>query len=96
LPTVKAEIAGPPPVPRWKVRNPAAAERLGKSREALAALAHKVNVPVENLIAPDLVRRLCWSGAGSAQDVRDLLVEGGARPWQVELVGPVLATTTVI
>ena len=51
-----------------------------------------VGVPTENLVSPDLVRRLCWDWAGGdAADIDAFLCDGGARPWQRELVDPVLA-----
>ncbi len=84
---------GPPPVNRWADRDPAAATRLQKARAALAGLSEQFSVPVENLLSPDLVRRLMWS----PPEPRDLdtiaatLREGGAREWQVELTGAVLA-----
>ena len=53
---------------------------------------------MENLISPDLVRRLCWEWEGDSEDdqvleaVDEYLRAGQARPWQRELVDPVLAT----
>jgi ribonuclease D len=51
-------------------------------------------VPTENLIAPDLVRRLCWDWADAAEPVAavdEILRAGYARPWQRELVVAALA-----
>ena len=51
-------------------------------------------MPTENLISPELVRRLCWdwtSPADADAAVTDVLRDGGARNWQRELVVPVLA-----
>ncbi len=82
-----------PPVPRaWAERDPVAAERLVLARDGLAQLSEEHDVPVENLLTPDSVRRLLWSppGDGGAAAVAARLTEYGARPWQVELVGPVL------
>ncbi len=85
---------GPPPVSRWSRRKPEAAARLEAARTALAELSEQVHVPTENLLAPDLVRRLCWDWPG-ADDVREaidaFLRDRGARRWQRELVVPVLA-----
>ncbi len=53
-----------------------------------------MHTPVENLIAPDTVRRVLWApppGADAAA-IGAALAERGARPWQVELVAPVLVT----
>jgi ribonuclease D len=83
---------GPPPVNRWADRDPAAATRLQQARAGLATLAQQWNVPVENLLSPDLVRRLMWSPPEprTAETVAGTLRAGGAREWQIELTGPLL------
>jgi ribonuclease D len=45
---------------------------------------------VENLASPRLVRAILWQPPAAA-DVAAAMTAGGARPWQVELVAPVLA-----
>jgi ribonuclease D len=84
---------GPPPAVRWSKRKPEAAARLDAARAALAELSTRVSVPTENLVSPDLVRRLCWDwvDADDAAAVEAFLREGQARAWQRELVVPVLA-----
>lgn len=89
---------GPPPPARWSRRKPEAAARLEAARAALSAVSERVHVPTENLISPDLVRRLCWDwqdiqqGAADPLDAVDgFLCAGHARTWQRELVDPVLA-----
>jgi ribonuclease D len=78
---------GPPPVNRWADRDPPAAKRLQKARAGLAALSEQHGVPVENLLPPDLVRRLMWSPPDppDAEAIAAALRAGGAREWQVEL-----------
>ncbi len=78
---------GPPPVNRWADRDPAAATRLQAARTGLAELAGKHTVPVENLLSPDLVRRLMWTPPEPRDPgtVAAVLRAGGAREWQVEL-----------
>src|ERR1700722_11647866 len=51
---------GPPAPARWARRRPEAAARLDAARTALRELSQQVSVPPENLVSPDLVRRLCW------------------------------------
>ncbi|MGQ0576863.1 MAG: HRDC domain-containing protein [Pseudonocardia sp.] len=80
---------GPPPVARWGDRNPDAAARLSAARAAVAAVGARWSVPVENLLLPDLLRRLCWTPPAEG-DVAGALRDGGARPWQVELLTDVL------
>ncbi|MGY1916560.1 HRDC domain-containing protein [Blastococcus sp. SYSU DS0973] len=83
---------GPPPVNRWADRDPAAATRLQAARAALAELSEKHAVPVENILSPDLVRRLVWSPPEPREPaaVGAALRSGGARAWQVELTLDVL------
>jgi ribonuclease D len=83
---------GPPPVNRWADRDPAAATRLQAARAGLAEISEKHAVPVENLLSPDLVRRIMWSppDGRDAEAVAAVLRAGGARDWQVELTLPVL------
>jgi ribonuclease D len=83
---------GPPPVNRWADRDPAAAARLQQARAGLAALSQQWNVPVENLLSPDLVRRLMWSPPEprTAETVTGTLRAGGAREWQIELTAQLL------
>jgi ribonuclease D len=84
---------GPPPVNRWADRDPAAATRLQTARAALATLSEQHAVPVENLLSPDLVRRLMWSPPEprDGDGVVAALRAGGAREWQIELTRDLLA-----
>lgn len=86
--------SGPPPAARWAKRKPEAAARLEAARAGLAELSERVSVPAENLITPEVVRRLCWDwrAVGDvATAVSEFLVEANVRPWQRELTVPVLA-----
>ena len=49
-------------------------------------------MPVENVLSPDLVRRIMWSPPEPRDDaaVGDALRAGGAREWQIELTVAVL------
>jgi ribonuclease D len=92
LPAYSRSGDGPPPVNRWADRDPAAATRLQKARAALSALSEQYAVPVENLLSPDLVRRLMWAPPEprGPESVTEALRTGGAREWQVELTRDVL------
>lgn len=83
---------GPPPVNRWADRDPAAATRLQKARAGLAALSEQHAIPVENLLSPDLVRRLMWSPPEprELESIAGALRAGGAREWQVGLTRDLL------
>ena len=83
---------GPPPAHRWAERDPAAAARLAAARTAVAAVAEANTVPVENLLAPDALRRLSWDPPqpSDTETVGLALAAYGARPWQIELTaGPI-------
>lgn len=94
LPQQGQAVTGPPPPRAWADKDPAAAARLSAARTAVSALAEELSMPQENLITPDTVRRVCWEPPQgvTADSVAEALVSHGARPWQVELVTPVLVT----
>jgi ribonuclease D len=88
---------GPPAPARWLKRRPEAAARLDAARTALGELSQRVSVPTENLVSPDLVRRLCWdweaaeNPAAAIAAIDEFLSAGQARIWQRELAVPVLS-----
>lgn len=92
LPQPGQPVAGPPPPRAWADKDPAAAARLSAARAAVTALAERLNLPQENLIAPDTVRRLCWEPPAepTTDAVADVLAGHGARPWQIDQVSTVL------
>ncbi|MFI8070741.1 HRDC domain-containing protein [Streptomyces sp. NPDC086033] len=92
LPQPGQPLTGPPPPRAWADKDPAAAARLSAARAAVSALAESLNMPQENLITPDTVRRVCWEPPAvvSAESVAAALAGHGARAWQVEQVTPVL------
>jgi ribonuclease D len=92
LPQQHLPADGPPPPRVWAERDPAAAGRLAAARAAITELAQSLDVPVENLLSPDSVRRLCWDPPQelSQSNVEQVLRGLGARQWQVELTATVL------
>jgi ribonuclease D len=83
----------PPPARSWPDRDPAAAHRLAVARARIAELAHRYHIPTENVLQPDLLRRLCWMPPAHLDvgSIGERLSSGGARPWQIELVAAPLA-----
>ncbi len=94
LPPLRAPGGDRPPVNRWPDKNPAAAVRLAAARAALAEIADQHRLPVQNLLQPELVRRLCWAPPEplDAAAVERELLAGGARRWQRELTAQPLTT----
>ncbi|MEU2560063.1 ribonuclease D [Streptomyces longispororuber] len=92
LPQPGQALTGPPPPRSWADRDPAAAARLSAARAAVSELAERLNMPQENLITPDTVRRVCWEPPAqvSVESVADALAAHGARPWQIAQVAPAL------
>ena len=93
LPDTSLPSDGPPPPRLWRDKDPAAADRLDRTKAALAQLSETHNVPVENLITPDYVRRLAWRPPEPLTEatVEAALSERGARAWQIQMVsGPLL------
>ena len=88
LPRTAPRGDGPPPPRVWADKNPAAAERLTRSRTVVTDLAEEHNLPAENLINPGLVRQLAWEPPASITEgsVVDTLEDLGARRWQVGLI----------
>ncbi|MBN9619344.1 MAG: ribonuclease D [Actinobacteria bacterium] len=84
---------GIPAPSRWRDRDPAAAARLAAAREVVTALAEQHTVLAQNLLASDVVRRLCWQPPAplTPESVPERLTELGARPWQVALTAAPLA-----
>lgn len=81
-------LDGPPPPHRWAERDPVAAARLARCREAVTRIAGECHLPPENLIAPDAVRRLAWTPPDPIEQaaVTAALRESGARQWQIGLI----------
>jgi ribonuclease D len=86
-----------PPIKLWRDKFPEKYAPLSHARAAIELVATEHNIPVENLITPEHVRRICWNPpAGSTQTLSLSIVEEelqrlGARQWQIDLVAPVLA-----
>lgn len=91
LPSRQARTLGPPPPRNWQNRWPDAFARWSRVRPALIARAEELQLPVENLVSPDAVRRLLWDAPATADEpwLAERLTLLGTRPWQRELTIPV-------
>jgi len=94
LPTTAARYEGPPPARAWPDRNPEAAAQLEACREVLRTIAAEHDLPTENLLAPDAVRRVAWQPPAplSIDTVTAALRRHGARSWQVALTAAPLTS----
>ena len=91
LPPLTVRSDAPPPVKAWKDKNPVAAERLAVAKAAVAAFADEHLLPVENVLTPDVLRRLMWDPVEATDEaVRGALAARGARPWQVDITAPLV------
>ena len=86
-----------PPIKLWRDKFPEKYAPLSHARAAMELIAQENEIPVENLITPEHVRRVCWKPPTGATEVLSLqaveraLIELGARQWQINLVAPALA-----
>ncbi|MGC5017656.1 ribonuclease D [Micromonospora sp. DT47] len=97
LPVTPA-VEGPPPPHRWAERDPVAAGRLVRCREVVVRIAGEHNLPPENLITPDSIRRLAWVPPEEITEdtVAETLRGFGAREWQLTLLVPDLTAALPI
>jgi ribonuclease D len=74
-----------------------AARRLAAVRAAIAAIADEHSLPAENLLPPDVVRRLAWRPPEppSPEEIGAELLEHGARPWQTELTAKPISRAVI-
>lgn len=87
LPDPRPPQSGLPPPKSWSDKNPAAAARLSTARAGIASIHEASGIPVENLLAPEALRQLCWDPPlpPHRNDVEARLAALGARRWQVAL-----------
>lgn len=96
-PPMRLESDSMPAVKVWRDKFPLKFAPLSHARAAIESQAESLSIPPENLISPELVRRLCWDPPqGSAAqlnvtEVQARLRELGARTWQAQIVAPLIA-----
>src|ERR1019366_2620815 len=93
LPMLRTPSVGLPPIKLWKERNPLGHARLSHARAAVQQRAAELEMPVENLISPEVIRQLVWKNPpddGLEQYIEELLAQNGARPWQIAQIAPLL------
>jgi ribonuclease D len=86
-----------PPPRAWVDRNPEADARLKAARPVVEHRAEELHMPTENLLTPELLRRIAWSPPQplTAASVGEALAALGARPWQIAQTAQVIADAFV-
>ena len=97
LPAFRSGEESIPPPRSWPDRNPEADRRIRELKPRLQTIAEQFELPLENLLTPEHVRRIAWSPPADLdeQSVRDALAELGARPWQIDATAQVIAAAFV-
>lgn len=72
----------------WEKRFPVAHARLEFIRPILMELAKELSLPIENLLTPDYLRRVCFEPQA---DIESQLKNLGARDWQIQLVSSAIS-----
>ena len=97
LPQVRPPSDALPPPRVWADKNPEADGRLKRARAAVTEISTELDIPMENLLTPDFLRRVAWTPPVPAteQTVGDALAALGARPWQLDATAQAIADAFV-
>lgn len=97
LPVVRPPSDALPPPRVWVDKNPEADGRLKRARADVTATAEAMDIPLENLLTPEFLRRVAWSPPDpvTRDSVAEALTSLGARPWQVDAIAQVIADAFV-
>lgn len=92
LPPLRLSGNGIPAPRSWEKAKPEAWQRWNLVRPAVVELATELEVPVENLIAPDALRHLLWETTMpvSIESVSAQLADHDVRAWQIDLIAPLV------
>ena len=98
LPPVRPEKSeGIPNHRNWAAKFPDADRRLRHARNALTQISEELKLPLENLLTPDILRQVCFSPPelATADSVRSMLLEFGARKWQADLTAELITESII-
>ncbi len=87
-PEARSKSDAMPPIKIWKDKFPERYAPLTHARFNLQERAQELSIPLENLISPELVRKICWEPPKNS--VMESLLAMGARKWQSEIAAPIL------
>nr|WP_315915095.1 HRDC domain-containing protein [Arthrobacter sp. lap29] len=93
LPPLQVSNNTPPPPRVWAERDPEAAARFATARNRMAEISESMNIPAENILTPDHLRRVCWRPPAqiTVASVSEALADLGARPWQIATTASMLS-----
>jgi ribonuclease D len=91
LPPLRIRGTGLPNPKTWSEKNPLAHARLTHARAHVLAQSAILEIPAENLISPEIVRRLAWNSWEELpnfgeSEISDFLASQHARPWQISIL----------
>ena len=87
-PKTRSDSDSLPPLKIWRERFPEKYAPLTHARARLSEKAAELVMPLENMISPEFVRRVCWMAPKGS--VADALATLGARSWQIGIAAPIL------
>ena len=87
-PQTRTDSDSLPPMKIWRERFPEKYAPLTHAKARLLEKAEELSIPLENMITPEYIRRICWNAPKG--EVARALATLGARSWQIEIVAPVL------
>ncbi len=87
-PQVRTDSDSLPPLKIWRERFPDKYAPLTHAKALLLAKADELSIPLENMITPEYIRRICWNAPQG--EVARALATLGARSWQIEIAAPIL------
>ena len=104
-PQMRGRGEGLPPVRIWKDKYRLAYAHLTHARAGLLEISQTHSIPVENLLTPELVRRVVFDQGNEqrhgystelVESVSRQLRDGGARDWQISLSAEMLARSLTL
>jgi ribonuclease D len=87
-PQARTDSDSLPPIKIWRERFPEKYAPLTHAKALLLAKADELSIPLENMITPEYIRRICWNSPKG--EVAHALATLGARSWQIEIAAPIL------
>ena len=87
-PQVRTDSDSLPPIKIWRERFPDKYAPLTHAKAQLLAKAEELAIPLENMVTPEYIRRICWNAPKG--EVARALATLGARSWQIAIAAPIL------